>query len=187
MAGSAYAITASSATGGTFDANNYAINYVNGSLTVNRAALTVTANNATKTQGSPNPAFSSTITGFVNSETSAVLTGVLNHSTPAITNSPAGIYAITPFGLTADNYTIAFVDGLLTVGRPANISALNGALTRPEQAIQTCSGSNTSDNAMISGLDAYGLDDVEYKPLVSQPLVGGVVANALVSQGCLKL
>ena len=187
VAGSAYAITASSATGGTFDANNYAINYVNGSLTVNRAALTVTANNATKTQGSPNPAFSSTITGFVNSETSAVLTGVLNHSTPAITNSPAGIYAITPFGLTADNYTIAFVDGLLTVGRPANISALNGALTRPEQAIQTCSGSNTSDNAMISGLDAYGLDDVEYKPVLSQPLVGGVVANALISQGCLKL
>ena len=40
---------------------------------------------------------------------------------------------------------------------------------------------------MINGLEAYGVDDVEYKPLVSQPLVGGVVANALVSQGCLKL
>ena len=160
-------------------------------MIVNPANLTVTANNATKTQGSPNPAFSSTITGFVNGETSAVLIGVLNHSTPAVTTSPAGFYAITPFGLTAANYNIAFVDGLLTVGRPTNISVLNGTLTRPEQVVQTCSGSNTednnSDNVMISGLDAYDLDDVEYKPLLSQPLVGGVVANALVSQGCLKL
>ncbi len=187
VAGSAYAITASGATGGTFDANNYAINYVDGSLTVNRAALTVAANNATKTQGSPNPVFGSTITGFVNGETSAVLIGALNHSTPAVTSSPAGFYAITPFGLAADNYTIAFVDGVLTVGRPANISVLSGALTRPQQAQQTCGGEAVNNNAMISGLDTFGVDDVEYKESVSQPLVGGVVANALVSPSCLRL
>lgn len=187
VAGSAYAITASNATGGTFDANNYAINYVNGSLTVNRAPLTVAANNATKIQGSPNPAFSSTITGFVNGETSAVLMGALNHSTPAITSSPSGIYAITPFGVAADNYSISFVDGVLTVGQPTNIGALNGALTRPEQAQQTCYNTIADDNVMIDGLDAYGADDVEYKQSVGQPLVGGVVANALVSPACLKL
>ena len=187
VAGSPYAITASNAAGGTFDANNYVINYVNGTLTVNRASLTVAANNASKSQGAANPAFSSTITGFVNGETSAVLLGALGHSTPAVTSSPIGSYAITPFGVTADNYTISFIGGVLTVGLPARISLLNGALTRPEQAQQTCGSAAANDNAMISGLDTFGLDDVEYKESVAQPLVGGVVANALVSSGCLKL
>ena len=187
VAGSPYAITASNAAGGTFDANNYVINYVNGTLTVNRASLTVAANSASKSQGAPNPAFSSAITGFVNGETSAVLLGALGHSTPAVTSSPIGSYAITPFGVTADNYTISFIGGVLTVGLPARISLLNGALTRPEQAQQTCGSAAANDNAMISGLDTFGLDDVEYKESVAQPLVGGVVANALVSSGCLKL
>jgi predicted short-subunit dehydrogenase-like oxidoreductase (DUF2520 family) len=155
-------------------------------MTVNRALLNVTANNATKTQGSVNPPFSSNITGFVNGETSSVLIGALGHNTPATTNSLAGTYAITPFGLSADNYTIAFVDGVLTVGQPTSISAFNGALTRPEQVQQTCSGFNTND-AMISGLDVYGVDDVEYAESISQPQVAGVVANALANSTCIKL
>src|SRR5207302_420471 len=39
------------ATGGTFDPNNYSITYNPGTLTVNTAALSITANNATKTYG----------------------------------------------------------------------------------------------------------------------------------------
>jgi hypothetical protein len=191
VAGSAYAITASNATGGTFDANNYATSYVNGSLTVNRALLTVAANNTSKLQGTANPAFSSTFTGFVSGETSAVLTGVLGHNTPAVTSSPAGSYSITPFGLSAANYDITFVDGVLTVNAPTNLAALgvsfNDLLNRPQQAQQTCSGEVANSNVMISGLDAFGVDDVEYEETVSQPLVGGTVANALVSPACLKL
>jgi hypothetical protein len=186
VAGSPYAINASAATGGTFDANNYAITYSSGLMTVNRAPLNVTANNAARPQGSANPPFSSTITGFVNGETSAVLIGALGHSTPATTTSLVGNYAITPFGLSADNYTITFVDGVLTVGRPPTISALNGALTRPEQALQTCDGFSANE-AMISGLDDYGVDDIEYKESISQPQVAGVVANALANPICLKL
>src|SRR5262249_56172739 len=44
-----YAITASGATGGTFNPANYAINYVNGTLTINPQTLTITANNVTQT------------------------------------------------------------------------------------------------------------------------------------------
>src|SRR5208283_2990513 len=51
VAGSPYAIIPSNATGGTFNAGNYTIGYVNGALTVTPAALTITANNQNKTYG----------------------------------------------------------------------------------------------------------------------------------------
>ena len=170
--------------------SNYNLSFIDGALNIGKAAATVTANDATKIQGSSNPIFTSTIIGLVNGETSAVLIGALGHNTSAITSSPAGNYAITPFGLSAANYDITFIDGVLAVNAPANIAALglglNLALTRPEQAKQTC-GAESAGSTMISGLDAFGVDDIEYKESVSQPLVGGVVANALVSPACLKI
>ena len=45
-AGGSYTITASAATGGTFTASNYNITYDTGTLTVNAAALTITASGA---------------------------------------------------------------------------------------------------------------------------------------------
>ena len=177
---------------GTTLASNYSLSTTTASDAANitPASLIVTANDAIKIQGSVNPPFSSLITGFVNGETSAVLFGALGHNTPAITSSPAGNYAITPFGLSASNYDITFVDGLLKVSAPTNIAAiglnLNLALTRPEQALQIC-GAESVSSAMISGLDAFGVDNVEYKESINQPLVGGVVANELVSPACLKI
>ncbi len=51
VTGSPYTITPSVATGGTFAAGNYAITYATGNLTVNAAALVVTANPQSKTYG----------------------------------------------------------------------------------------------------------------------------------------
>lgn len=90
-------------------------------LTVNRAPLTVTANPASKVQGSANPAFTASITGFVNSDTAAtpgVFTGAPTFSTTATTSSPFGDYPIVPAqgSLSSTNYTFAnFVDGTLTI------------------------------------------------------------------------
>jgi hypothetical protein len=80
-------------------------------FTILQAALTITANDATKIQGEANPPFSVRYSGFVNHETSGVLGGLLTFSlTPT-----AGGYAITPGGLTSGNYAIHFVSGTLTV------------------------------------------------------------------------
>ena len=189
---------ATSFTGSNTNTNYNVTSLTDAALTINPATLTVTANNTTKTQGSANPAFSSGFTGFVDGENISVLTGALGHNTPAVTSSPAGNYAVTPFGLSATNYTITFVDGILSVtsqlivppvinnGGGNNINVLNAALTRPEQALQTCGG-DSAGNTMISGLDAFGVNDVEYKESVSQPQIGGVVANALVNPACLKI
>ncbi len=113
-----YAIAAS---GGT--ASNYTISLVNGTLTVNRAPLTITANDALRDYGSSNPTFTASYSGLVNSDTSAVVSG-LNLATTATSGSNVGGYAITASGGTASNYTISFVNGTLTVDRvPLTITA----------------------------------------------------------------
>src|SRR4029077_13385132 len=107
-----YPITAS----GAVSANaNYTISYVSGTLTVTPAALTVTATDKTRTYGAPNPAFTASFSGLVAGDTVASLGGALTFTTTATTSSVVGTYAITPAGLTSNNYTIGYVNGTLTV------------------------------------------------------------------------
>jgi Tol biopolymer transport system component len=113
VAGSPYAIVPSNAQGAGL--GNYTITYVSGSLTVNPASLTITANDATKIQGEANPTFSASYSGFVLGQDPGVLSGTLTFSTKAKAGSPPGTYAITPGGLTSSNYAITFVSGTLTV------------------------------------------------------------------------
>ena len=95
-------------------------------LTVNKAALTVMASNASKTYGSANPGFAASDSAFVNGDTPAVLGGTLNFTTTATSASHDGSYAVTPGGLTATNYAITFVPGILTVTpAPLTVSADN--------------------------------------------------------------
>ncbi|MBA4136603.1 MAG: hypothetical protein C0518_04725 [Opitutus sp.] len=111
-----YAINA---TIGTLAATNYQFTFVNGTLTVTKATLTITANDASRSYGASNPTFGYTAIGFVNSETIAVLTGAPSLTTPASASSPAGMYAITAAAgtLAAANYQFTFVNGTLTVGK----------------------------------------------------------------------
>src|ERR1019366_5045318 len=98
VAGSPYVITASAATGGSFNVGNYSITYLNGTLGVTPAPLGIAANSATRLYGDANPAFSAVYNGFKNGETTAALTGALALATPAVATSNVGIYAITPSG-----------------------------------------------------------------------------------------
>jgi hypothetical protein len=84
-------------------------------IPIAKAPLTVTVNDATRLVGAPNPAFTVTYAGFVLDETAAVLDGTLSFTTTATGTSPAGNYAVTAGGLTADNYAITFVDGTLRI------------------------------------------------------------------------
>lgn len=94
----------------------YAVETVDGLLTVTPAPLTVTANDASRPVGAPNPDFDAEITGFVLGEDNSDLGGALTFFTSATEDSPDGLFPITPSGLTAQNYAITFVDGTLTVG-----------------------------------------------------------------------
>ncbi len=86
--------------------------------TVNKAPLTVTAQNASRAYGAANPTFSDIITGFVNGDTQSVVSGTASLTTTATASSAPGTYPITAgLGtLSAANYTFStFVNGTLTI------------------------------------------------------------------------
>lgn len=111
-----YAITVS---GGS--ASNYSFSYVSGSLTINRAPLTITADAKTKVYGAVIPALTAGYSGFVNGDTASVLTTPVSLSTSATSSSVVGSYPIVPSAAAAANYTITFTNGVLSV-TPAALS-----------------------------------------------------------------
>ncbi|MBL8526861.1 MAG: autotransporter-associated beta strand repeat-containing protein, partial [Burkholderiales bacterium] len=96
-----------------------------GVLTVNAASLTITADNQSKVYGDADPTLTATYTGLQNGETPAVVTGLsLFAPTGAAATVSGSPHAIVPSGASAVNYTISYVDGLLTVTpRPVTIAA----------------------------------------------------------------
>ena len=104
-----------------------AMSQANVSQTITPAVLTITANNATKVQGTTNPTFTAMYNGFVNGDSPSSLSGTLAFSTTATTSSPAGNYPIVPSGLTSTNYTITYsATGTLTITPPAPSGSVSG-------------------------------------------------------------
>jgi hypothetical protein len=105
---------------------NYSVSATDGTLTVQPAVLTGTADAKSRLYGSANPPFTATYTGFVNGQDASVVTGTLSGSTPATTNSPVGAYAISVWGQSAPNYSITYVGGtLMVVAAPLLVTADN--------------------------------------------------------------
>jgi hypothetical protein len=111
-------------------ATNYDFAGASGTLTVNKAHLTVTAQNASRLYGQTNPTFSAVITGFVNGDTSSVVSGTANLATTATAASPVGSYPITVnvSPLSATNYDFTGASGTLTVNKAhLTVTAQNAA------------------------------------------------------------
>jgi filamentous hemagglutinin family protein len=155
-----YAIDVSGLTSG-----NYDIAYVSGQLTIDKAALTVTANDAAKTYDGQ--AFSGgngvTYSGFVNNETSSVLDGTLTYGGTSQGAVDAGSYGIDVSGLTSGNYDIAYVPGQLTIDKAAlTVTANDAAKAYDGQAFAggngvTYSGLvNNETSAVLGGTLTYG-------------------------------
>ncbi|HEY3324607.1 MAG TPA: LamG-like jellyroll fold domain-containing protein [Planctomycetota bacterium] len=96
-------------------------------FTVSKAALSITANNATRQYGQANPTFTATYSGFVYADGPDMLATPVSLATAANGTSIPGPYAITPSGATSNDYTITHIDGTLTVTQ-ANQAITFGAL-----------------------------------------------------------
>ncbi|HMV53192.1 MAG TPA: filamentous hemagglutinin N-terminal domain-containing protein, partial [Rhodocyclaceae bacterium] len=95
----------------------YILEVSGGSVTVNPAVLTYTADPSTRDQGQPNPVFSGAVSGFVLGETLATATGgALAFTSPTDATTAPGSHPINGSGLTAGNYTF--------VQAPSNATAL---------------------------------------------------------------
>ena len=107
---------------GTLAATNYDFtNLVNGTLTINPAALTVTANATSKIYDGQSFSGGNGVSygGFVNGETSAVLGGTLSYAGTSQGARNAGSFVVTPQGLLGNNYALTFASGALTIDRAA--------------------------------------------------------------------
>ena len=84
-------------------------------LTINKAPLTITADNKGVKVGLDIPAFTASYSGFQGEDTETVLSGTLTFACTASKGSPKGTYDIEVSGVTAVNYEISFVKGTLTI------------------------------------------------------------------------
>lgn len=98
-------------------AQNYVFVGVNGTFTMEKAVLTVTASNVTAPYGAVPALTQYTITGFQNGDTAAVVSGTPVLSTTATNTSPIGTYPINVdvSGLSAADYTFVAAPGTLTL------------------------------------------------------------------------
>ena len=94
---------------------NRNINYINGTLTITKAPLTVKAGTYTKKQGQPLPTFIATYKGFKNDETADVLTKQPIFTTEVTPASEPGEYEVMVSGAESQNYEISYVSGTLIV------------------------------------------------------------------------
>src|SRR5437763_3698315 len=122
-----------SCTIGSLSAHNYSFSFVNGTLRVTTAELTVTANSHSREYGDANPILDATIGGLKNGENlaSSGVTGTASCSTAATTASAVANYSITCTigSLSAVNYSFTFAAGTLHV-TPAGLTVTTYDKTR---------------------------------------------------------
>lgn len=171
-------------TPGGLTSGNYTISYADGTLSVDPASLTVTANNDSKAynglaySGGNGVAYG----GFVTGEDATVLGGTLAYSGSSQGAKLPGGYAITPQGLTSGNYSIQFVDGALTIENSMSpIDSVVASLNSPQDAVNGTHREQAGDfdpaspqATMGSGTGSGTLDDLAAWLPVEPPCVGAL-------------
>ena len=107
--------------------SNYTVTSNGGTLTVNPAALSVTAANASRLYGDPNPLFTGAITGIKNADNITA-----TYASAAVAASPVGTSPIVPTlldpAVKLGNYTVTSNNGTLTVNpAPLSVAAANSS------------------------------------------------------------
>ena len=141
------------------------------------AALTVTANNAARSFGQENPAFTSTTTGtLVAGDTFAsAISGVPLFSTTATPASPVGTYPITISGLTSANYVLALVNGTLTVTKLGGSVHLDAS---PNPAMQ---GDHVTLTATVGGGQTGTVTFYDGTTVLGTVTINGDIATLVIS------
>ncbi|MBT9491342.1 MAG: filamentous hemagglutinin N-terminal domain-containing protein, partial [Paucibacter sp.] len=163
-----------SASSGTLVASNYDFtNLVDGTLTIGKAHLTVTADDQSRLYGGANPALTTGLSGFVNGENLANsgVSGSGSASTTATATTGVGAAVISAGSgtLVAANYDFTnLVDGTLTIGKahltvtaddqsrlyggtnPALTTSLSGFVNGESLASSGVSGSGSASTTLTA-------------------------------------
>lgn len=127
----------------------FEIGYVNGTLTVERAPLTVAAPSPSVTYGDAVPAITPIYGGFVNGETAASLTTPPTCTTAYTAGAGVGTYGTACNHATSPNYAITFEAGSLTVTpKPLTVTAAD--LTKTYGQIMIFSGREFTTSDLVN-------------------------------------
>lgn len=110
---------------GSLASTNYTFNFVPGTLTINRAPLTLDVNNASRYFGQSNPTFSATVSGLKANDTASAILSAFTLGSSASASSNVGSYAVTASTTSTvnQNYTYTINNGTLTVNAtPVTVS-----------------------------------------------------------------
>lgn len=189
-----YAITPLGAT-----APGYVISYVPGTLTIDRASLLISPQNAARFYGDANPTLTASFSGLTNGDTPSSISGV-TLSTTATTASSTGVYPITVSGGSNPNYNISLGGSAQLTVNPAPLTVTfddksrsygdaNPALTysisglkNGDSAASAVSVSDVHTTAAVTdGIGAYGINGLVL-PQSSNYNVTGVGGDLTVTQ-----
>jgi hypothetical protein len=174
-------------TPGGLTSANYAIQFVNGTLNITKAPLTITTDNKTRLPGVANPPLAGTVTGIVNNDNI-----VVTWMTTATINSPSGAYPITPVIADPDNrlgnYQVAQSNGVLTVACPSitltPATLPNGVLgTAYNQTLTASPAGGNYSYTVTTGILPPGLTLASNGVLSGTPTAGGNYAFAVTVTG----
>ena len=134
------------------DSTNYNTAVTTINVTVNPAALAITANNTSKVYDGV--AFSGgngvTYAGFVNGETNTVLGGMLSYSGTSQGATNVGSYTILPTGLTSANYTITYTNGALSI-TPVSLTITAKNKTKSYDGVAYSGGNGVTYAGFVNG------------------------------------
>ena len=98
-------------------AQNYVFEYEDGTLTINKAPLTMTANDKNMTYGNTIPTLDAKFEGLKNNETKPIWNNEPIITTTATSASKVGTYPITISNADAKNYQLTINNGTMTIDK----------------------------------------------------------------------
>ena len=119
---------------GTINDSNYQ-GSATGTLIIDKATLTVTADTKVKIYGLPNPPLTASYNGFVGGDNANALLSPVVLDTPATTTCGVGNYPITVNGAAAANYAIQYVNGTLQVIAAPQLTGANVSVAGTQQFV----------------------------------------------------
>lgn len=166
--------------------SNYTVTFDNGTLIINKKALTLTAVDVTKTYDGKTSSFTVDPTGLVSGDTLASVVSAFTYGDAAAAVN-AGSYTITlgvkTKGSAYDNYDITLVNGTLTVNKkdlrisPAVSSATYNGATHTLSVMQTGLVSGDTLDQVVTSL-TYGDAESAINAGVYSITLGGTVDGA---------
>ena len=164
---------------------NEAVTYVEGTLTIAQAPLTVGVQDVTITEGDAIPSFTLTYSGFKNGDTeSNAFTMKPTATTTATSSSTPGTYPITVSGGTATNYALTYMQGTLTIKEkpvePATVTANDQTMVYGDD-VPTLT--YKSSGAKLNGTPKLSTTATKNSPVGTYPIKveKGTVTNEKVS------